>query len=225
VARSAALVRAALRDQYAAKVRPGRALETRAVLVRYFCPMNLVTMVALALSMSADAFAAALGKGAALDNPRLSEALRAGFIFGTVEAITPVIGWTAGVTASRYISAFDHWIAFSVLGAIGGKMIWESIHRVEERQRPAQYSLAVLIGTAIGTSIDAMAIGVTLALIKANIVVAALAIGGTTFALATLGIMIGRLMGAKLGRIAEAAGGTLLILIGAKILLDHTLGG
>jgi hypothetical protein len=87
-------------------------------------------------------------------------------------------------------------------------MIWESVHRAEGQQRPKQYSLAVLIGTAIGTSIDAMAIGVTLALIKANILVAALAIGGTTFALATLGIMIGRLIGAKLGRIAEAAGGT-----------------
>src|SRR5689334_12368065 len=197
----------------------------RAVLVRYICPMNLVTTIALALSMSADAFAAALGKGAALDNPRLSEALRAGLIFGTVEAITPVIGWAAGVTASRYISAFDHWIAFSVLGAIGGKMIWESIHRAGARQRPAQHSLGVLIGTASGTSIDAMAIGVTLALIEANILVAALAIGGTTFALATLGIMIGRLIGAKLGRLAEAAGGTALILIGTKILLDHILGG
>jgi manganese efflux pump family protein len=188
-------------------------------------PMNLVTTIALAFSMSADAFAAALGKGAALDNPRLSEALRVGLIFGTIEAITPVIGWAAGVTASRYISAFDHWVAFSVLGVIGGKMIWESVHRAEGRQRPTQHSLGVLIGTAIGTSIDAMAIGVTLALIEANILVAALAIGGTTFALATLGIMIGRLIGAKLGRIAEAAGGTALILIGAKILLDHTLGG
>jgi putative Mn2+ efflux pump MntP len=99
------------------------------------------------------------------------------------------------------------------------------MHRAEGQQRPTQHSLGVLIGTAIGTSINAMAIGVTLAFIKANIVVAALAIGGTTFALATIGIMIGRLIGAKLGRIAEAAGGTVLILIGAKILLDHTLGG
>jgi putative Mn2+ efflux pump MntP len=101
--------------------------------------MNLVTTVALALSMSADAFAAALGKGAALDNPRLGEALRAGFIFRTVEAITPVIGWAAGVTASRYISAFDYWIAFSVLAVIGGKMICESVHRAEGRHRPTQH--------------------------------------------------------------------------------------
>ncbi len=186
--------------------------------------MNLFTTVALAASMSADAFAAALGKGAALDKPRLSEALRAGLIFGTIEAITPVIGWGAGITASHYISAFDHWIAFIVLSAIGGKMIWESMHRTDGQQKPVRHSLGVLIVTAIGTSIDAMAIGVTLALIDANIIVAALAIGGTTFVLATLGIMIGRLIGSKLGRIAEVGGGTVLILIGAKILVENTLG-
>jgi putative Mn2+ efflux pump MntP len=187
--------------------------------------MNLITTAALAFSMSADAFAAALGKGAALDNPRLKEALRVGLIFGTVEAGTPLVGWVAGVTASRYISAFDHWVAFVVLGAIGGKMIWESLHCDEGRPKPAQHSFSVLVCTAIGTSIDAMAIGVTLALIEANIVVAALAIGVTTFALATLGIMIGRLIGAQLGRIAEALGGAALIFIGASILVKHTLGG
>jgi manganese efflux pump family protein len=188
-------------------------------------PMNLTATLVLALSMSADAFAAALGKGAALANPRLNEALRAGLIFGTVEAITPAIGWAAGVSASRYIGAFDHWVAFIVLAVIGGKMLWESARRPEGKQKPTQHSLAVLVSTAIGTSIDAMAVGVTLALMEANIVVAALAIGGTTFALATLGIMLGRLIGARLGRIAEAGGGIMLILIGAKILVDHTLGG
>jgi putative Mn2+ efflux pump MntP len=111
-----------------------------------------------------------------------------------------------------------------VLGAIGGKMIWESVHRQDGRQKPVRHSFGVLISTAIGTSIDAMAVGITLALIGANIIVAALAIGATTFALATLGIMAGRLIGAKFGPIAEAGGGTVLILIGAKILVDHILG-
>jgi len=149
--------------------------------------MNLLATLALAFSMSADAFAAALGKGAALDKPRLTEALRAGLIFGFIEAITPVIGWGAGITASRFIGVFDHWIAFIVLGVIGGKMIWESVHRHDGWQKPMRHSLGVLISTAIGTSIDAMAVGITLALIGANIIVAALAIGATTFALATLG--------------------------------------
>src|SRR5438309_6961981 len=81
--------------------------------------VNLLTTVVLAFSMSADAFAAALGKGAALERPRLSEALRTGFVFGITEAITPVMGWAAGIAASSYITAIDHWIAFALLAAIG----------------------------------------------------------------------------------------------------------
>jgi putative Mn2+ efflux pump MntP len=183
--------------------------------------MNPITILALAFSMSADAFAAALGKGAALDRPRASEAIRAGLVFGIVEATTPVIGWTAGVAASRYITAVDHWIAFGALAAIGAKMIWDSGRRSHEGQKPRRHSLGVLVATAIGTSIDAMAVGVTLALIGADIVVTALAIGTATFTMATLGIMTGRLCGAKLGRIAEAVGGVALISIGAKILAEH----
>lgn len=183
--------------------------------------MNPITTVALAFSMSADAFAAALGKGAALDRPRPSEALRAGLVFGIVEATTPVIGWAAGVAASRFITAIDHWIAFVVLAAIGAKMIWEAARRPDAGQKPRRHSLSVLVTAAIGTSIDAMAVGVTLALIDANIVTTALAIGGATFAMAALGIMIGRLCGAKFGRIAEAVGGVALIAIGAKILVEH----
>ena len=82
---------------------------------------NLLTTVVLAFSMSADAFAAALGKGAALERPRLSEALRTGVVFGIIEAITPVMGWAAGLSASSYITAIDHWIAFALLAAIGAK--------------------------------------------------------------------------------------------------------
>jgi manganese efflux pump family protein len=82
---------------------------------------NLLTTVVLAFSMSADAFAAALGKGAALDRARLGEALRTGVVFGTIEAITPVLGWAAGLAASSYITAIDHWICFALLLAIGAK--------------------------------------------------------------------------------------------------------
>lgn len=91
--------------------------------------MNYLPVILLALSMSSDAFAAALGKGAVLDRPNWREALRTGLIFGTIEAITPVIGWALGRAASSYIAAFDHWIAFGLLVAIGGKMIWDSFQR------------------------------------------------------------------------------------------------
>src|SRR5712675_587993 len=119
--------------------------------------MNQLTTVVLSFSMSADAFAAALGKGAALDRPRFSEALRAGLVFGVVEAITPVMGWAAGLAASGYITAIDHWVAFALLVAIGAKMIWESAHRPEARRKPNRHSLKILVATAVGTSIDAMA--------------------------------------------------------------------
>jgi putative Mn2+ efflux pump MntP len=184
---------------------------------------NLLTTVVLAFSMSADAFAAALGKGAALEKPRLSEALRTGVVFGVIEAITPVMGWAAGLAASSYITAIDHWIAFALLAAIGGKMIWESARPSDGRCKPDRHSLRILVATAIGTSIDAMAVGVTLAFIDGDIVVTALAIGCATFSMATAGILIGRLIGAKFGRIAEAIGGFGLIVIGAQILIEHTL--
>jgi len=187
--------------------------------------MNLFAIVVLAFSMSADAFAAALGKGSVLDRPRLSEAFRTGLVFGTVEAITPVVGWAAGLAASAYITAIDHWIAFALLAVIGGKMILDSIWRTAEQARPKRHSFGLLLVTAIGTSIDAMAVGVTLAFLDANIVVTALAIGLATFLMTTIGIMVGHIIGGKLGRIAEALGGAGLILIGTKILIEHTMLG
>jgi putative Mn2+ efflux pump MntP len=102
-------------------------------------------------------------------------------------------------------------------------MIWESARRSDGRRKPSRNSLKILVATAVGTSIDAMAVGITLAFIDANIVVTALAIGGATFLMATVGIVIGRLIGEKFGRIAEAIGGIGLIVIGAKILIEHTL--
>jgi len=184
--------------------------------------VTFLPIVLLALSMSSDAFAAAIGKGARLDRPSLGEALRTGLIFGSIEAVTPVIGWAVGKGASRYIEAFDHWIAFGLLLVIGGKMIWDSLRRAEEGEKPQRHSLAVLIVTAIGTSIDALAVGVTLALVGANIIVNALAIGAATFSMVTIGILTGRYLGEKFGRYAEAAGGVVLIVIGINILIEHT---
>jgi len=187
--------------------------------------MNLFSIVVLAFSMSADAFAAALGKGSVLDRVRLGDALRVGLVFGIVEAITPVIGWAAGLAASAYITAIDHWIAFGLLSAIGGKMIWDSMRHPTEPARAKRHSFGLLLMTAIGTSIDAMAVGVTLAFLNANIVVTALAIGLATFVMATIGILLGRVLGEKFGRIAETLGGVGLILIGTKILIEHTMLG
>ena len=134
-----------------------------------------------------------------------------------------MIGWAAGRTASGYIAAFDHWIAFGLLTAIGANMIWDSMRRPKGEEKPRRHSFGVLVVTAIGTSIDAMAVGVTLALLDADIIANALAIGIATFAMTTMGILFGRFLGDKFGRFAEAAGGVGLFLIGTKILAEHTM--
>src|SRR3954471_25063944 len=177
----------------------------------------VLPVVLLALSMSTDAFAAAVGKGARLDRPGLGEALRTGLIFGSIETATPLLGWAMGKAASRYIAAFDHWIAFTILAMVGGKMIWDALRREPDEEKPRSHSLAVLALTAVGTSIDALAVGVTLAIIGANIVVNALAIGTATFVMVTIGMLTGRYLGQKFGHYAEAAGCVVLILIGIAI--------
>jgi len=181
----------------------------------------MLSTLAIAFSMSADAFAAALGKGAALRRPHLREALRTGLIFGAIETITPILGWTFGLAASQLVADVDHWIAFGLLGAVGAKMLWEGLFRAAERERPARHSFALLAATALGTSVDALAVGATLAFLGVEIWTVALAIGATTFGLATLGIMIGHAAGARVGRVAEAVGGVVLIGIGTGILTQH----
>ena len=185
--------------------------------------MNPLATTVLAFSMSADAFAATLAKGAALDRPKIAEALRTGLLFGLVEGSTPVIGWACGRAASGFIDAIDHWIAFTLLSLLGARMLWQSYRRSAAREKPSRHSLGVLLATAIGTSLDALAVGVTLAFIDADILLAAAAIGIATFVMATLGILLGRVAGGKFGRVAEALGGIGLIVIGTKILIEHTL--
>lgn len=184
--------------------------------------MTPLSIAVLALSMSADACAAAIGRGAA-QRPSLPVALRTGLVFGTVEAITPLIGWSLGLAASSFVTEIDHWIAFVLLAVVGAKMAIEGFSRdANEPSAPASTGRVALLATAVGTSIDAAAVGVTLAILNANILVIALAIGCATFMLATAGLLIGRAMGARFGAVVEVTGGVALILLGAKILAEHT---
>nr|WP_312161264.1 manganese efflux pump MntP family protein [Brevundimonas diminuta] len=189
--------------------------------------MSPVAIAVLSVSMSADAFAAAIGCGAQ-HRPTVPQALRSGLVFGVIEAITPLIGFALGVAAAGFVAAIDHWIAFGLLGAVGAKMIWEALKRDEEAVEAADASgkaasrgLLALVATAVGTSIDAGAVGVGLALLDANIWLIAACIGFTTFALATLGLLVGKAAGARLGKIVELVGGVALIALGLKILLEH----
>lgn len=184
--------------------------------------MNALSTTALAFSMSADAFAVSLCKGAALKKPRFSDALRTGAIFGAVEGVTPLAGWLAGLAASRYVQAVDHWITFVILGLIGLKMIYECLFdHHEEKQKKERHGALVLAFTALATSIDALAVGVTLAFMQVNIWICAAAIGAATFLMVTIGIMTGHYVGLKAGRYAEGLGGLCLIAIGTIILLEH----
>ena len=154
--------------------------------------MSPVALLLLALAMSTDAFAAAVGKGAALHKPRFSEALRTGLVFGSIEAMTPVVGWALGRAAASYIEAWDHWIAFVLLGVLGLRMIRNGLAAPEpDVQKPDSHSLRLLMLTGLATSIDAMAVGVGLAFLDVNILVAAAAIGLSTLVMVTLGVMLG----------------------------------
>lgn len=176
----------------------------------------------LAISMSVDAFAVSVGRGAALGRPKFREAMRTGAVFGIVEAITPLIGWAAGFAASRYIQAVDHWIAFGLLSAVGLHMLHAASQKHEDAKAgPEKASMYVLIATAVGTSLDAMAVGGSLAFLNVNILAIAAAIGLATFLASSGGLMIGRLIGERFGRIAEAFAGVALIALGISIPIEH----
>lgn len=189
--------------------------------------MNIASTALLALAMSTDAFAAAVGKGSALEKPRWREALRTGAIFGAIEAATPVVGWALGFTAAPYVKAWDHWIAFVLLGVLGLRMIVAGFAAPSDDapQKPSRHGFWLLAMTGFATSIDAMAVGVGLAFLDVSILPVAAAIGLTTFTMVTLGVMVGRLLGHVAGKRAEILGGLLLVGIGTAILVEHLHAG
>ncbi|PXV84154.1 putative Mn2+ efflux pump MntP [Nitrosomonas eutropha] len=184
--------------------------------------MNFFSTMILALAMSTDAFAAAVGKGTALRNPRLSEALRTGIIFGVIEGLTPLVGWALGSIAADSVADWDHWIAFTLLLILGLLMIRAGLRAEEPEATPAiRHSFWLLAATGFATSIDAMAVGVSLAFIDNNILITAAAIGLATFLMVTLGVMVGRLIGNVAGKWAEILGGLALMGVGTVILYEH----
>lgn len=185
--------------------------------------MSFISVVLIAFAMSMDAFVAAIGKGACLRKPHLTEALRIGLIFGVIEGITPLVGWGLGQVAVEFASEWDHWIAFFLLAALGLHMIYEGVKPADADvpDKATQHTLLALIITAFATSIDALAIGVGLAFVEVNIIVAAAAIGISTLLMSTIGIMLGNVIGTVLGKKAEVFGGLVLIAVGASILYEH----
>ncbi|HGK4304024.1 TPA: manganese efflux pump MntP [Klebsiella pneumoniae] len=188
--------------------------------------MNLSATILLAFGMSMDAFAASIGKGATLHKPKFSEAVRTGLIFGAIETLTPLVGWGLGMLASQFILEWNHWIAFILLVFLGGRMIVEGFRGDSDEacEAPHRHGFWLLVTTAFATSLDAMAVGVGLAFLQVSIVTTALAIGCATFIMSTLGMMVGRFIGPRLGKRAEILGGIVLIGIGSEILWSHFAG-
>lgn len=181
--------------------------------------MDGFELFAIALGLSMDAFAVAVTKGLCLREIRLKHALITGLFFGGFQALMPLVGFFLGVQFEDYLTSIDHWIIFALLFLIGANMILES--RKEEDKKCDTLSMRNMMMLSLATSIDALAVGITFAFLHANISVSVVVIGLTTFVLSCLGVAIGNLFGLKFKSKAEIAGGIVLILIGAKILLEH----
>jgi manganese efflux pump family protein len=175
----------------------------------------------LALSLSADAFAAAIAKGARYPSMSLTRVAAIAFSFGALEGLAPLIGYILGKQFAGLIEGADHWIAFSILGFLGVRMIWGSFFPDEEGDTASAPTVAAVFATALGTSVDATAVGITLALFTQSLPTTLAAIGGVTFVMAFIGLRLGGIIGNRTGRWAEFLGGIGLIAIGSKILQAH----
>lgn len=183
--------------------------------------MNLIELLILSVGLAMDAFAVAICKGLAMKKIRVSGCVTVGLWFGVFQAVMPLIGYFLGKQFSSHINKFDHWVAFGLLVIIGANMIRESFSK-EEDTESASLSFKVMFPMAIATSIDALAVGVTFACLENTNIVSAVALIGTiTFVISAAGVKIGNIFGARYKSKAEFAGGTILIILGIKILLEH----
>jgi putative Mn2+ efflux pump MntP len=185
--------------------------------------MNFFEILFIALSMAMDAFAVCLGVGAARQSEGPRPTFRLSFHFGLFQFLLPVIGWFAGMTFVHYIEAYDHWVAFILLAFVGGRMIHSGLSLSNDTYKndPSRGWNMVLLSVAV--SIDALAIGLSLALINVEIWVPAVVIGIVTGLVSLLGLRLGNSLGRKFGKRMEVVGGIVLILIGLRILITHSL--
>jgi len=182
--------------------------------------MSLIELFLIAVGLSMDAFAVAICKGLSMPKMSIKNAVIVGLYFGGFQGLMPLLGYLIGYRFQDAIVAYDHWIAFLLLGFIGGNMIKEALD-TEEESCDASVAFKDMIVLAIATSIDALAVGVSFAFLKVDIIPAVSFIGIVTFLLSMVGVKVGNLFGCKYKSKAEFAGGLILILIGLKILIEH----
>lgn len=182
--------------------------------------MSLIEIFLIGVGLAMDAFAVAVCKGLSMKKLDFKKMLIIALYFGLFQALMPLVGFYLGATFESLVTSIDHWIAFGLLGFIGGNMIRESFSDESDNCND-NVDFKTMIVLAIATSIDALAIGITFAFLQTNISLAVLIIGVVTFALSLLGVKIGNKFGDKYESKAELMGGLILVIIGVKILLEH----
>jgi putative Mn2+ efflux pump MntP len=183
--------------------------------------MQLLTIIIIAVGLSMDAFAVSVVSGSAYKQLKIKHAFRIAVFFGGFQAIMPLIGSLAGISVKEYVAGYDHWMAFALLSAVGAKMIYESFKITSAEGNFNPESILVLLVLSVATSIDALAVGITLSFLQVSIATAVIIIGLVTFVLSYLGVLIGKRFGHFFENKIEALGGLVLIGLGAKILFEH----
>lgn len=184
--------------------------------------MSLISIFLLALALAADSFAASVAKGAQIRRPTVRHALLVGVLFGGVQMLLPFLGWQVGMELQPLIESIDHWLAFAILLAVGGKMIFEGLRATATQPGANAFTLSALILTAIATSIDSFVVGFGFGFLNISVLMALMTIGGVTFVTSFGGIYLGNRLSHHVGEYAEILAGLILIAIGTKILIDHT---
>lgn len=184
--------------------------------------MDFISLLLIGIGLSMDAFAVSIAKGMSLKSSTIKEyAFKLALFFGVFQAGMPIIGYFCGMNFASYIQNIDHWIAFILLGLIGINMLKEAMEEKEDNVCILHISYKDIILLAIATSIDALAVGVSFAFLNANIWIAASIIGLTTFVLCIIAVFMGKKLGTIFQKYAELLGGSILLILGIKILIEH----
>lgn len=184
--------------------------------------MDLPSILAVALALSADCFAVAVGGSVAMTKLSFYRVFRTSLSFGLFQALMPVLGWLAGRTVVDLIADYDHWVAFGLLAIVGGRMIWESFRAGAGTDETRDITRGLLLLTlSVATSIDALAVGLSFAFVDVDIVPTCVTIGAVSFAVTSAGLLVGSRAGKMVGKRAETVGGIVLVGIGLRILLSH----
>lgn len=188
--------------------------------------MSFLLILGIAMALAMDCFAVTLGLACGARGLTMKQAVRMGVFFGGFQMVMPLIGWLLGESLLGLIRHFDHWVAFGLLALIGGRMIYESFGLTDEEKacRPDPTQGSRLLVLALATSIDALAVGLSLGVVRASILTPAAIIGLASFVITLVGARLGPVVGRLVGRRAELLGGIILIGIGAKILIEHLAG-